>query len=67
MYVLPSKGEAEKYAKDRLDKMIDICPVLQEVKSKKKGKSDTNTILRKEFSRYRDWETYIEEIGRAHV
>ena len=49
MYVLPSKGEAEKYAKDRLDKMIDICPSLQEVKSKKKGKSDTNTILRKEF------------------
>lgn len=49
MYVLPSMGEAEKYAKDRLDKMIDICPALQEVKSKKKGKADTNTILRKEF------------------
>ncbi len=49
MLVLPSKGEAEKYSKDRIERMIEACKVLQDVRVKKAGKADSNTILKKEF------------------
>lgn len=49
MFLFPSRAEAEKFSKGRLEPIIEANDFLKKIKTKKKGVSDTSTILRKEF------------------